>query len=150
MPILEIQDLPNDGVLFGIDPGSKRIGIAVSDSQRIIASPIGVLERKKGDSLTDQVLDLIWEYNATGVVVGLPINMNGTFGPRAQAARKLAKNIISKVDIPLAFQDERLTTAQAERSMIEAGLSRQRRTQSIDASAATIILQTVLDRLKNS
>ena len=150
MPILEIQDLPNDGILFGIDPGSKRIGIAVSDSQRIIASPICVLERRKGESMADQVLDLIWEYNANGVVVGLPINMNGTFGPRAQAARKLAKNIISKVDIPLAFQDERLTTAQAERSMIEAGLSRQRRSQSIDASAASIILQTVLDRLNKN
>ena len=76
--------------------------------------------------------------------------MNGTFGPRAQSAKQFANNLLSKIEIPLAFQDERLTTAQAERSMIESGMSRQRRSQSIDASAAAIILQTALDRFANS
>lgn len=150
MPIVEIQDLPSSGSLIGIDPGSKRIGIAVSDFQRIIASPKCVVKRTKRESVIDQILKLILEYESTGIVIGLPVNMNGTLGPRAQAAKQLANNIIAKADLPIAFQDERLTTAQAERIMLDAGMSRQRRSLSVDASAATIILQTVLDRLKGA
>lgn len=150
MPIVEIENLPSKGVLIGIDPGSKRIGVAVSDMERIIASPNSVIERNRRRSGLDKIISLIADYEATGIVVGLPINMNGTFGPRAQSAKQFANNILSKIEIPLAFQDERLTTAQAERSMIEAGLSRQRRSQRIDASAAAIILQTVLDRFANA
>lgn len=150
MPIVEIQDLPSSGSLIGIDPGSKRIGIAVSDFQRIIASPKCVLTRTKRQLVIDQILKLILEYESTGIVIGLPVNMNGTLGPRVQAAKQLANSIIAKVDIPIAFQDERLTTAQAERIMLDAGMSRQRRSLSVDASAATIILQTALDRLKKA
>lgn len=150
MPILEIFDFPTAGPLMGIDPGMKRIGIAISDAQRIIATPKGVLKRTKRESITDEILKLIAEYKVTGVVVGLPINMNGTLGSRAQSAKQLARNIISKIDIPLTFQDERLTTAQAERTMIEAGMSRQRRSESIDASSASLILQTALDRINKT
>lgn len=150
MPIVEIHDFPNAGSLMGIDPGSKRIGFAISDSRRIIATPKGVLKRSRRESITDEILKLIAEYEVTGLVVGLPVNMNGTFGPRAQSAKQLAKNIISRMDLPIAFQDERLTTAQAERSMIEAGMSRQRRSHSIDASAASLILQMALDRLNQA
>lgn len=150
MPIVEIENLPSKGVLIGIDPGSKRIGVAISDMDRIIASPNRVIQRNQRKSGFDKIISLISEYEATGIVVGLPINMNGTFGPRAQSAKQFANNLLSKIEIPLAFQDERLTTAQAERSMIESGMSRQRRSQSIDASAAAIILQTVLDRFTNA
>lgn len=150
MPELDLSDLPTCGPLLGIDPGSKTIGVAGSDGLRMIASPLEIIPR--GRKLRPALLRLFERYDSrqsVGLVVGLPYNLDGTSGPRVQAAKALSLNILQFRDIPLAFQDERLSTAEAERVMIDADLSRARRAETLDASAAAIILQTALDRLAN-
>ncbi|MEL7031497.1 MAG: Holliday junction resolvase RuvX [Pseudomonadota bacterium] len=150
MPELNLQDLPSNGPLLGIDPGARSIGVAGSDSLRMIASPIEIIPR--GRKLRPALLRLFNLYDArgsVGLVVGLPLNLDGSSGPRVQAAKALTLNILTHRDIPLAFQDERLSSAEAERVMLDADLSRSRRAEAIDASAAAIILQTALDRLAN-
>ena len=151
MAVIELKDLSPSGALIGIDPGSKTLGIAASDELRLIASPVEVIRR--GKKLAPTLLrlwDIYDQRKATGLIMGLPLNMDGSSGPRVQSARALAKNILSARDIPLAFFDERLSSVQAERSMLEADLSRSRRSELIDASAASLILQTALDRLSNT
>ncbi|NQY13278.1 MAG: Holliday junction resolvase RuvX [Henriciella sp.] len=150
MPELNLSELPTQGPLLGIDPGSKTIGVAGSDGLRMIASPLEIIPR--GRKLRPALLRLFDLYDAresVGLVVGLPYNLDGTSGPRVQAAKALSLNILQFRDIPLAFQDERLSSAEAERVMIDADLSRARRAETLDASAAAIILQTALDRLAN-
>lgn len=148
MPELKLEDLPKTGVLLGIDPGARSIGVAVSDGLRLIATPLEIVPR--GRKLRPALEALFKIYNArdcVGLIVGLPLNLDGTSGPRVQAAKALVHNILQMQDIPLVFQDERLSSAQAERVMLDADLSRARRAEAIDASAAAIILQTALDRL---
>lgn len=148
MPKLEISSLPASGVLIAIDPGSKTLGIAASDGLRMIGGPVETITRgKKLAPSLDRLFEIYDERGAVGMVVGLPLNMDGTPGRRTQAAHALAHNILGRRDIPLAFQDERLSSAEAERAMIVADMSRARRAESIDASAAAIILQAALDRL---
>ena len=116
----------------------------------MIASPLEIIPR--GRKLRPALLRLFDLYDAresVGLIVGLPYNLDGTSGPRVQAAKALSLNILQFRDIPLAFQDERLSSAEAERVMIDADLSRARRAETLDASAAAIILQTALDRLAN-
>lgn len=151
MPVTDLFALPASGPLIGIDPGTKTLGIAACDASRLIASPVETIQkgRKLGPSL-DRLFDIVGERRTVGIVIGLPLNMDGSEGPRAQSARALARNIIARRDIPIAFQDERLTSTQAERAMIAADLSRARRAELIDASAAAIILQTAIDRLANA
>lgn len=151
MPHVDLTTLPNRGPLLAIDPGSRTLGIAACDELRMIASPVETIKRGKklAPSLT-RLFEIYDDRNCVGIVVGLPLNMNGSAGPRTQAAKALAQHILAKRDIPLAFQDERLTSAEAERAMITADMSRARRASSIDASAAAIILQTAIDRLANS
>lgn len=150
MPELNLFELPTQGPLLGIDPGSKTIGVAGSDGLRMIASPLEVIARgRKLKPALIRLFDLFESRGSVGLVVGLPYNLDGSSGPRVQAARALAHNILQHLDIPLAFQDERLSSSEAERAMIKADLSRARRAESIDASAAAIILQTALDRLAN-
>ena len=151
MPELNLHDLPKHGPLMGIDPGAKSIGIAVSDSTRLIASPVEIIARgRKLRPALEHLFRLYEERTCIGLVIGLPLNLDGSSGPRVQAARALAHNILAYRDIPLAFQDERLSSAQAERIMLEADLTRARRAETIDASAAAIILQTALDILANA
>lgn len=151
MAVTDLFELPGFGVLIGIDPGSKTLGIAACDSARLIASPVETIKkgRKLGPSL-DRLMAIIDDRRAVGLVMGLPLNMDGSEGPRVQSARALARNILERRDIPIAFQDERLTSSEAERAMISADLSRARRAELIDASAAAIILQTAIDRLANA
>ncbi|MEM5517264.1 Holliday junction resolvase RuvX [Henriciella sp. AS95] len=151
MPVIDLFDLPPFGVLIGIDPGSKTLGIAACDAGRMIASPVETIKkgRKLGPSL-DRLMAIIDERRAVGLIMGLPLNMDGSEGPRVQSARALARNINERRDISIAFQDERLTSSEAERAMISADLSRARRAELIDASAAAIILQTAIDRLANA
>lgn len=151
MAVTDLFDLPASGVLIGIDPGSKTLGIAACDGARLIASPVETIQkgRKLGPSL-DRLMAIVDERRAVGIVMGLPLNMDGSEGPRVQSARALARNILERRDIPIAFQDERLTSSEAERAMITADLSRARRAELIDASAAAIILQTAIDRLANA
>ena len=151
MAIVDLQDLPPSGPLIGIDPGTKTLGIAASDALRLIASPTETIPRgKKFAPTLSRLTELISELGAVGLVMGLPLNMDGSEGPRAQSVRALANNIVANVDISIAFFDERLSSAQAERGMIDADLSRARRSELIDASAASVILQTALDVLANT
>lgn len=150
MAIVDLVDLPARGVLLGLDPGSRTIGLAASDTLRLIASPAETLQRgRKLAPVLERLGSIIDDRGAVGLVIGLPLNMDGSSGPRAQSARALARSILESRDLPIAFQDERLSTAQAERAMLEADLSRARRAEIIDASAAAVILQTALDRLAN-
>lgn len=151
MAIIDLFDLPPFGSLIGIDPGSKTLGIAACDAGRLIASPVETIRkgRKLGPSL-DRLFELIDTRRIVGLVIGLPLNMDGSEGPRVQSARALARNIIERRNLPIAFQDERLSSSEAERAMIAGDLSRARRAELIDASAAAIILQTAIDRLANA
>ncbi|MEO1305499.1 MAG: Holliday junction resolvase RuvX [Pseudomonadota bacterium] len=150
MPELLLSDLPSTGPLLAIDPGSKSIGVAGSDVSRMIATPLEIIPRgRKLKPALDALMKLYDARASVGLIVGLPLNLDGSSGARVQAAKALAYNILQARDIPLAFQDERLTSAEAERVMLDADLSRARRASAIDASAAAIILQTALDRLAN-
>jgi putative Holliday junction resolvase len=146
----ELLSLPNQGVLIGLDPGTKTIGVAASDSLQLTAHPIETIQRGKklGPTLT-RMFELYDERNAIGMVMGLPLNMDGSAGPRAQSARALVRHILQIRDIPIAFQDERMSSQEANRAMLEADMSRARRAESIDKSAAAIILQTAIDTIAN-
>ncbi len=151
MPDLDLHALPKTGPLLGVDPGAKSIGIAASDTTRLIASPVEIIARgRKLRPALERLFAIYDERQCVGLVLGLPLNFDGSSGPRVQAAKALAHNILGFRDIPIAFQDERLSSAQAERVMLEADMTRARRAKTIDASAAAIILQTALDRLANA
>lgn len=151
MPELKLDKLPADGPLLGLDPGAKSIGVAASDGLRMIASPVEIISRgKKLRPALNRLFELYDERRCVGLVVGLPLNLDGSSGPRVQAAKALVFNLLQYRDVPLAFQDERLSSAEAERVMLAADMTRARRAETIDASAAAIILQTALDRLANS
>jgi len=148
MPLLTLQDLPPKGSLLGLDPGSKAIGVAGCDANRLIATGLEAIPRgKKLAPVLDRLFDLYDQRRSVGLVVGLPINMDGTEGPRAQSARALARHILQRRDIPIALWDERLSTAGAERALLEADTSRARRDELIDKLAAAWILQGAIDRL---
>ena len=151
MPLVSLTDLPAKGALLGLDPGTKAIGVAGCDPGRLIASPLETIARgKKLAPALDRLFQLYDERRCAGIVVGLPMNMDGTEGPRAQAARALARNILERRDVALALWDERLSTAGAERALLEADASRARRDELIDKLAAAWILQGAIDRLKEA
>jgi putative Holliday junction resolvase len=151
MPLVSLTDLPAKGALLGLDPGSKVIGVAGCDPSRLIASPLEAIVRgKKLAPVLDRLFHLYDERRCAGIVLGLPMNMDGTEGPSAQSARALARNILERRDVPLALWDERLSTAGAERTLIEADASRARREELIDKLAAAWILQGAIDRLNEA
>jgi putative holliday junction resolvase len=148
MPFIAVQELPPHGSLLGLDPGAKTIGVASCDAGRLIASPVEVIARgKKLAPSLDRLFALYDQRQCVGLVMGLPINMDGSEGPRSQAARSLAQNILGRRDVPLALWDERLSSAGAERALLEANASRARREEVIDKLAAAWILQGAIDRL---
>ena len=134
--------------LMGLDVGEKTTGIAVSDTTFTIATPVETLRRKKFTTDVERLKALVAERQAGAFVLGLPINMDGSEGPRCQSVRAFANNLLGKLDLPLAFWDERLSTAAVTRTMIEADLSRGRRAELVDKLAAAYILQGFLDRQK--
>lgn len=134
--------------LMGLDVGEKTIGIAVSDTTFTIATPVETLRRGKFTADAERLKRLAAEHNVGGFVIGLPINMDGSEGPRCQSVRAFANNLLGKFDLPLGFWDERLSTAAVTRTMIEADLSRSRRAELVDKLAAAYILQGYLDHLK--
>jgi putative Holliday junction resolvase len=134
--------------LIGIDLGTKTIGLALSDVTRTIASPLETLKRTKFAPDAARLLELAAEHLIAGFVLGLPANLDGTEGPRAQATRAFARNLNALSALPILLWDERLTTAAAERMLIEADASRKRRAELIDKLAATLILQGALDRMR--
>ena len=148
MSIVNLQDLPPKGTLLGLDPGTKTIGVAACDTLRLIASPVETIERgKKLKPALDRLFALFDERKCSGVVIGMPINMDGSPGPRAQSVRAFARSILERRNIPCAFWDERLSTAAVERTLLEADASRAKRAEVIDKLAASYILQGAIDRL---
>jgi len=149
-PLTDIApQLPPRGVLIGLDLGTKTIGVAVSDPDRRIAAGVETIARKTFTADVARLLALASERKAAGFVLGLPINMDGTEGPRAQSTRAFARNLEKHTALPIALWDERLSTAAVERDLIAADASRAKRAAVIDQHAAAYILQGALDRLAN-
>ena len=140
--------LPRAGAIAGLDLGTKTIGVAVSDGLRQVASPLTVIRRTKFTADATALLQIAADRGLAGLVLGLPLNMDGTEGPRAQSTRAVARNLERLTPLPLAFWDERLSTVAAERALLEADTSRRRRAEVIDQVAAGYILQGALDRLR--
>jgi putative Holliday junction resolvase len=151
MPVLALTDaaplLPARGALIGLDLGTKTIGVATSDPDRRLATAVETIARKAFTADAARILALAAERKAAGFVVGLPINMDGSEGPRAQSTRAFARNLAKLTELPIAFWDERLSTAAVERELIATDTSRARRKAVIDQHAAVFILQGALDRL---
>lgn len=135
--------------LIGIDAGTKTLGLALSDVSRFIASPLETIQRTKFTADVTRLLQIAVEHNITGFVLGWPVNLDGTIGPRAQATRAFARNVNKLTPLPIFLWDERLSTAEAERMLIAADASRKRRADVIDKLAATIILQGALNRMRH-
>lgn len=153
MPVLDLLDLattPLPGApLVGLDLGEKTIGVAVSDTTWSIASPLVLIRKKRFTDDAEALEAVMRERGAEGLVIGLPLNLDGGEGPRCQASRAFARNLLRRSDRPIAFWDERLSTAAVNRMLIgEADLSRRKRADVVDRAAAAYILQGALDRLK--
>jgi putative Holliday junction resolvase len=147
-PLMQIApQLAPRGALIGLDLGTKTIGVAVSDPDRRLATGVETVLRKTFTVDAKRVLALATERAAIGFVLGLPINMDGSEGPRAQSTRAFARNFAKLTDLPIMFWDERLSTAAVERELIAADVSRAKRAAIIDEHAAIFILQGALDRL---
>jgi putative Holliday junction resolvase len=140
--------LPPTGKLLGLDLGTRTIGIAVSDGMRYTATPLETIARTKFTADAARLLQLAAENAAVGFVLGLPLNMDGSEGPRAQSTRAFARNLAQKTELPIVFWDERLSTAAVTRMLIEADTRRDRRAEVVDKLAAGYILQGFLDRLR--
>src|SRR5215510_7843535 len=148
LPLTEAAlHLPARGALIGLDLGTKTIGVAVSDPDRRLATAVETVARKTFTADAKRIIALAAERAAVGIVLGLPINMNGSEGPRAQSTRAFARNLAKLTELPIALWDERLSTAAVERELIDADVSRKRRAAVIDQHAAVFILQGALDRL---
>ncbi|MGA7457385.1 MAG: Holliday junction resolvase RuvX [Methyloceanibacter sp.] len=151
-PLVPIEDLPpllsREARLLGLDVGSKTIGMALSDVTRSVATPFQTVRRTKFTEDAKAIEAAIGEHDVGAVVIGLPLNLDGSEGPRAQSTRAFARNLATRIAVPILFWDERLSTAAVERHLIEADASRKRRAEVIDRMAAAYILQGALDRLK--
>lgn len=153
MAVLDYPDfvaaLPRTGALIGVDPGTKTLGLAASDPTRLIASPIETIKRVKFTNDAARLWTVFDGRMSVGIVIGHPLNMDGTVGPRAQSAATFARTLSGlRPDVPITLWDERLSTAAVERQMIEADVSRRTRAAVIDAHAAAFILQGFIDRMR--
>jgi putative Holliday junction resolvase len=150
-PVLALAEaaplLPRRGALLGLDLGTKTVGIAVSDPDRRLATGVETIARQTFSRDAERILMLCTDRKAVGIVLGLPINMDGSEGPRAQSTRSFARNLAKLTTLPIALWDERLSTAAVERDLIAADASRAKRKAVIDQHAAAYILQGALDRL---
>ncbi len=148
-----IQDfataLPPMRAVAGLDFGDKTIGVAVSDGLRGTATPLETIKRKKFTLDAARLMEILTARDISGIVLGLPRNMDGSEGPRCQKTRAFARNLTQITDLPITFWDERLSTVAAERALLEADTSRKRRAEVIDHVAAAYILQGALDRLRH-
>ena len=139
--------LPHEARLIGLDPGTKIIGVALSDVTRRVATSYGTIKRGKLAATAREIMELAKREGAGGLVVGLPLSMDGGFGPAAQAARDWAHALAEATSLPVATMDERLSSAAVNRAMIEADVSRAKRAARVDAAAAAYMLQAALDCL---
>ena len=135
--------------LLGIDLGTKRIGIAISDYNQKIATPLQILDKSKQGKLIDELESIITEYDIKGIIIGNPINMDGTYGKSSQSAKDIAINISNKIDIPVSLWDERLSTVGAFNLSSELDINVSKREKDIDKFAAAFILQGALDFIQN-
>ena len=140
--------LPAYRSILGLDLGDKTIGVAVSDLSRSIATPIEVIRRVKFTQDAERLLAIIADRQAVGILLGLPLNMDGSAGPRVQSTQAFARNLTKLTDLPISFWDERLSTVAAERALLEGDASRKKRREVIDQVAAGYILQGALDRMR--
>jgi putative pre-16S rRNA nuclease len=148
LPLADVAaHLPPRGALIGLDLGTKTIGVAVSDPDRKLATAVETIARKTFTADAKRLLALAAERSAVGFVLGLPLNMDGSEGPRAQSTRAFARNLGKLTELPIALWDERLSTVAVERDLIAADVSRKKRAAVIDQHAAAFILQGALDRL---
>jgi putative Holliday junction resolvase len=151
-PTISIEDLPQhlarEARLLGLDVGTKTIGLALSDVTRSVATPYDTIRRTKFTADAKTIREVVEKNQVGALVIGLPLNLDGSEGPRAQSTRAFARNLAAHVAVPMVFWDERLSTAAVERHLIEADASRKRRAEVIDRMAAAYILQGALDRLK--
>lgn len=152
MPLLDLPQfaaaLPARAAVLGLDPGEKRIGVAVSDTTRLIASALDTIVRGKFADDAAAILKLYDARQCAGFVIGLPLNMDGSAGPAAQSARAFARNLLGKREAPLLLWDERLSTAAVTRTLIEGDASRRRRSEVVDKMAAAYMLQGALDAMQ--
>lgn len=144
-----VTALPPGRPIMGLDLGTKTIGVALSDRLLSVASPFETIKRRKFGLDAAQLLEIAVRREASGIVLGLPRNMDGSEGPRCQSTRAFARNLSRLTDLPITFWDERLSTVAAERALLEADASRKRRAEVIDNIAASYILQGILDRLRH-
>ena len=148
LPLIEaVAHWPERGALLGLDLGTKTIGVAVSDPDRRLATGVGTIQRKTFTADAARLMAIAAERGAVGFVLGLPVNMDASEGPRAQSTRAFARNFSKLTDLPIALWDERLSTVAVERELIGTDMSRARRAAVIDEHAAIFILQGALDRL---
>ena len=137
---------PNRAIA-GLDYGDKTIGVAISDLRRMVATPTEIIRRVKFTEDAARLMQIVTARDIHGLILGLPLNMDGSEGPRVQSTRAFARNLARLTDLPIFFWDERLSTVAAERALLEADTSRKRRKEVIDAVAAGYILQGALDRM---
>ena len=148
LPLVEAAlHLPARGSLIGLDLGSKRIGVATSDPERRIATPVETISRKQFSKDAARILALAAERNAVGFVLGLPVNMDGSEGPRAQSTRSFARHFSGLTPLPIALFDERLSTFEANDILARQGIAPAKRREMIDAAAAAVILQGAIDAM---
>lgn len=149
---IAIEDLPphlgRDARLLGLDVGTKTIGMALSDVTRSVATPFDTIGRTKFTADAKTIREVVEKNQVGALVIGFPLNLDGSEGPRAQSTRAFASNLAAHVEVPMVFWDERLSTAAVERHLIEADASRKRRAEVVDRMAAAYILQGALDRLR--
>lgn len=150
MALIDLQDLSEStGALLGIDPGTKTLGLAVSDRTRLIATPLETIRREKFSLDAAHLLRVYDDNEVSGLIVGLPVNMDGSHGPRVQSVKDFCTNLLRLRDLPIFLWDERLSTMAVTRGMLEADISRKKRKENVDKLAASYILQGVLDRLRS-
>ena len=149
MALIDLDTLAaTSGPLLGLDPGTKTLGLAISDRTRLIATPLLTIRRTKFGVNAEELLEHYDANEATALVVGYPINMDGSEGPRAQSVRDFTTNLLRVRDLPVFLWDERMSTQAVTRGMLAADMSRKRRAEEVDRLAAAYILQGVLDRLR--
>ena len=149
MPIQSLENIAaTRGPLMGLDPGTKTLGLAISDRTRLIATPLTTIRRQKFTADASELLRLYDENECTALIIGLPVNMDGSSGPRVQSVKDFSTNLLKKRDLPIFFWDERLSTMAVTRGMLAADMSRKKRAENVDKLAASYILQGGLDRLR--
>lgn len=146
--VADISELPRQGRLLALDPGTKRVGVAISDETQTVASPLERIERTSWKKLLAKVRAIVSEFDAVGLVIGLPLESDGTESPMSAEARDMARKFSLSLDIPVVLEDERVTSYAAKSNLWERGLSIEESRRLVDSEAAAIILSDVLERLR--